>query len=122
MTVIIFTVLAIEEPISDPCNPSPCATNAVCNDGICTCQTDYTGDPYTSCRPECVLNNDCPQNRACLRNKCIDPCLGTCGQGALCNVFNHVPMCTCPPGMAGNAFLMCSPQRGTFMPAKDLFS
>lgn len=98
--------------VSDPCNPSPCGTNAICNNGICSCQTDYTGDPYVGCRPECVLNSDCPQNRACVRNKCTDPCPGTCGSNALCNVFNHVPMCSCPPGMTGNAFLMCSPQIG----------
>lgn len=65
------------------------------------------------CRPECVLNSECPQNKACIRNKCMDPCPGTCGQNALCEVYNHVPMCRCPQGMSGNAFVQCLPYQGT---------
>lgn len=103
----IWKILAVPSPESDPCNPSPCGPNAQCNAGICTCLPNYQGDPYTSCRPECVLNNDCPLNRACVRNKCMDPCPGTCGRNAICNVLNHIPMCSCPVGMAGNAFISC---------------
>ncbi|EAT34892.1 AAEL012905-PA [Aedes aegypti] len=100
------------EPVrDDPCNPSPCGPNAQCNDGICTCLPEYQGDPYQGCRPECVLNSDCPRDRACIRSKCIDPCPGTCGQDALCEVINHIPMCSCPNGMAGNAFVQCRPQQ-----------
>lgn len=69
---------------------------------------EYQGDPYVGCRPECVTNTDCALDRACIRNKCMDPCPNTCGQNALCSVYNHVPMCTCPAGMAGNAFVQCS--------------
>lgn len=93
----------------DPCYPSPCGANAQCSNGICTCLPEYQGDAYTGCRPECVLNNDCPRNKACVRNKCIDPCPGTCGDNAICEVFNHVPMCSCPTGMTGNAFSRCVP-------------
>lgn len=93
---------------SDPCNPSPCGPNAQCNDGICTCVPEYHGDPYRGCRPECVLNNDCPNDKACIRSKCIDPCPGTCGQNAECSVQNHIPICTCSFGYAGNAFILCS--------------
>lgn len=64
------------------------------------------------CRPECILNNECPQNKACIKNKCMDPCPGTCGQNALCEVYNHVPMCRCPQGMIGNAFIQCSTYQG----------
>lgn len=92
----------------DPCNPSPCGSNAQCRDGICTCLPEYQGDPYTGCRPECVLNSDCPRDKACIRNKCVDPCPGTCAINAICDVINHVPMCSCPSGMIGNAFVMCS--------------
>lgn len=66
------------------------------------------------CRPECVLNNECPQNKACIRNKCMDPCPGTCGQNALCEVYNHIPMCRCPQGMSGNAFTQCLPYQGIY--------
>ncbi|KAJ4432717.1 hypothetical protein ANN_21354 [Periplaneta americana] len=96
-------------PASDPCNPSPCGPNAQCNNGICTCLPEYQGDPYAGCRPECVLSTDCPRNRACIRNKCTDPCPGTCGQGAICDVVNHIPICSCPQGMSGNPFVECRP-------------
>lgn len=59
----------------DPCNPSPCGSNAVCTArngaGSCKCIDLHFGDPYTGCRPECVVNADCPQNKACTRNKCV---------------------------------------------------
>lgn len=101
------------EPIAtDPCNPTPCGQNTQCNNGICSCIPEYIGDPNFGCRPECVLNNECQLDTACIRNKCADPCPGTCGQNAQCNVFNHVPMCTCLPGMAGNALVSCQPVIG----------
>lgn len=94
----------------DKCNPSPCANNAQCNDGICTCLPGLQGDPYTLCRPECVLNSDCPSDKACLRSKCVNPCEGgTCAPNALCTVYNHIPMCSCPSGMEGNPFIQCRP-------------
>lgn len=94
--------------LKDPCHPSPCGGNAVCNDGQCTCLPEYQGNPYIGCRPECVLNTDCPRDKACIRNKCKDPCPGTCGIGALCETYNHIPMCRCPEGMTGNAFIQCT--------------
>jgi hypothetical protein len=67
--------------IIDPCNPSPCGSNARCSErngaGACTCLPEYFGDPYVGCRPECVLSADCPSNKACMNNKCQDPCPGT---------------------------------------------
>lgn len=102
-------ILAIPVENNDPCNPSPCGFNAQCNNGVCTCLPEYQGDPYIGCRPECVLNNDCPQNKACINRKCKDPCPGICGQNALCDVYNHIPMCRCPEKMMGNAFIECKP-------------
>ncbi|EDW38768.1 GL14154, partial [Drosophila persimilis] len=99
----------------DPCNPSPCGSNAVCRNGQCSCIPEYQGDPYVSCRPESVLNTDCPRDRACVRNKCIDPCPGTCGVNALCEVTNHIPICRCPDRTSGNAFFECRP-----VPAKPI--
>lgn len=96
----------------NPCNPSPCGINTVCKDGTCTCLPEFFGDPYTGCRPECVLNNDCSQDKACIRNKCVDPCPGTCGQNANCAVVNHIPICSCIDGYAGNAFLSCNKVEG----------
>jgi hypothetical protein len=100
---------AKEPPRDDPCNPSPCGPNAQCSNGICTCLPEYQGDPYSMCRPECVINNDCPRDKSCVRNKCVNPCPGPCGQNAICDVINHISMCSCPPGTSGNAFVQCSP-------------
>lgn len=46
-------------------------------------------------------------NRACIRNKCKDPCPGTCGLEAICTVSNHIPICSCPEGYSGDAFRQC---------------
>lgn len=101
------------EALRRPCSPSPCGSNAVCKErngaGACSCLPTYTGDPYTGCRPECVLSSDCPRNRACVNNRCTDPCLGTCGVNAQCQVVNHVPTCSCPARFTGNALAACQP-------------
>lgn len=112
-----FTYCIVKPPeivpvVQDACNPSPCGPNANCNNGVCTCISEYHGDPYRECRPECVLNTDCNKNLACINNKCKDPCPGTCGQNALCSVYNHIPTCTCNEGFQGNAFVLCSPIPG----------
>lgn len=100
--------LLLEPPVkSDPCNPSPCGPNAICNNGICTCLPEYSGNPYESCRPECIMNAECPRDKACIRNKCVDPCPGTCGQNARCDVINHIPSCSCPEGFTGDPFTFC---------------
>uniref|UniRef100_A0AAR5QG30 EGF-like domain-containing protein n=2 Tax=Dendroctonus ponderosae TaxID=77166 RepID=A0AAR5QG30_DENPD len=100
------------EPIK-PCEPSPCGANAQCRErngaGACICLPDYQGNPYEGCRPECVLSSDCQPNKACIRNKCADPCPGTCGENAECSVINHVPACSCRAGSTGDAFRLCSP-------------
>lgn len=97
-----------------PCMPSPCGSNAVCREqngaGSCTCLPDYMGNPYEGCRPECVLSSDCPSDRACIRSKCQDPCPGTCGTNADCQVVNHLPSCSCRPGYTGDPFRSCRPQ------------
>ena len=95
----------------DPCNPSPCGSNAICQRrqkaGACQCIPEYFGDPYVACRPECVVHSDCPSNKACQRNKCIDPCPGTCGINARCRVMNHVATCTCIEDYIGDPFTAC---------------
>lgn len=102
----------ISDEVKNPCEPSPCGPNAECTQrngvGSCSCIQDYTGNPYEGCRPECVLSSDCPTNKACVRNKCEDPCPGVCGQNAQCSVINHIPTCTCVEGYVGNPFVVCS--------------
>lgn len=95
-----------------PCNPSPCGPNAICKDhngaGSCQCLPDYFGNPYEGCRPECILNSDCPSNKACMQNKCRDPCSGTCGQNTICQVINHVPSCVCIQDYTGDPYRYCT--------------
>lgn len=104
-----------EAPVTDPCNPTPCGPNSVCrnNNGqaVCSCAPEYIGAP-PNCRPECVVNNECPSNRACYKFKCTDPCPGTCGIDAQCQVINHNPICSCRAGLSGDPFIRCTPIPG----------
>lgn len=106
----ILVVQAVEVP-SNPCNPSPCGSNAICKEynkaGSCTCLPEYFGDPYVSCRPECVTNSDCNREKTCINNKCKNPCIGACGINAECQVINHSPNCICLPGYEGNPTISC---------------
>ena len=105
------TTIPPRTEVVDPCNPTPCGDNAICQArnraAACQCIPEYFGDPYVACRPECVVNSDCPSAKACQRNKCIDPCPGTCGINAQCTVRNHLAMCSCIPGYEGDPFVSC---------------
>lgn len=96
---------------TSPCTPSPCGPNAICKEqngvGSCTCLPEFIGNPYEGCRPECVINSDCPSNLGCIRSKCQNPCPGTCGPNSNCQVINHLPTCTCVPGFTGDPFRYC---------------
>lgn len=105
-----FLFFFVAEPPKNPCEPSPCGPNSQCHmlngNAACSCLTGYVGSP-PNCRPECVVSAECPQNRACINQKCKDPCPGTCGLHARCQVVNHNPICSCPPKMVGDPFIRC---------------
>lgn len=105
-----LTLIYILEAPVDVCNPSPCGPNSQCRQvngqAVCSCVPGYIGSP-PSCRPECVSSPECPLIQACVNQKCIDPCPGTCGVSAICKVFNHNPHCHCPEGMTGDPFVNC---------------
>lgn len=104
-----------EEPRQDPCVPSPCGPNSQCratqDRAQCTCIPGMFGAP-PNCRPECTINQDCPSNRACFGQKCQDPCIGSCGFNALCNVKNHQPICSCFEGYDGDPYSGCNAKQG----------
>ena len=96
---------------SNPCDPSPCGPNSRCRtsqngDAVCSCLVGYRGSPPV-CQPECISSSECPQNKACVNLKCIDPCPGVCGIGARCEVIMHNPICSCQPGQQGDPFVKC---------------
>lgn len=102
------------DPIN-PCIPSPCGPNADCRvigeSPACSCLTNYIGAP-PNCRPECTINPECPYNRACMNQRCVDPCPGLCGSNAKCAVINHTPSCSCDIGYTGDPFQGCTPVQG----------
>lgn len=111
-------IIPVSKPFDTvkPCVPNPCGPNAICQDrdgaGSCTCTSGYFGNPYEGCRPECVINSDCSDNRACINNKCQDPCPGFCGTNAQCQTVNHIAKCTCVFGYIGNPYDNCVYRKG----------
>lgn len=108
-----------EEEKRNPCVPSPCGPNSICRANgdtpSCQCIEGYIGGP-PNCRPECVINGDCASHLACVNQKCVDPCPGSCGTNAECRVFSHTVSCSCPIGTTGNPYALCSlipPVQGT---------
>lgn len=59
------------------------------------------------CRPECVLSSECSSDKACINNKCRDPCPGLCGWKANCAVVRQIPTCNCPEDHTGDPFVAC---------------
>lgn len=100
---------------------NPCPRNAECyghnHRSTCRCLTGFEGNALSRCeRVECHVDNDCPNNRACLQQRCVDPCSSIanppCAQNAVCYVQNHVAGCLCPPHLPdGNPLSYCSPRR-----------
>lgn len=102
---------------TDPCSGA-CGKNAMCNVvnhiPVCNCPPGILGDPFLECKAECEVNDNCPKEKACVKNKCVDPCVGTCGKNAKCGVFNHTPVCHCPQNSDGNPFIECRPENSKF--------
>lgn len=120
-----FTQCVVEQLIPmyvpEPCVPSPCGANALCKErngaGSCSCLQGYIGNPYEGCRPECVINSDCVPSKSCVSFKCEDPCPGTCGQNAVCQVINHLPTCSCLPRFTGDPFRFCREEEMVTLPS-----
>jgi len=54
-----------------------------------------------------MVSSECAQDKACVNQKCVDPCPGTCGLNARCQVVNHNPICSCSAGYTGDPFVRC---------------
>lgn len=106
------TLACINKECTDPCIFTSCGTNAFCkvdrdHKARCYCPDNLRGDPFVRCeKPECSKHEDCPYNFICNQEKCENPC--NCGVGALCIVTQHIPQCSCPPGLTGNPLIKCT--------------
>lgn len=64
--------------------------------------------PFSAARPECLTDNDCEVNLACIQQRCLDPCSSiTCGTNAICSVNSHRALCTCRKGFEGDPYTSC---------------
>ena len=57
----------------------------------------------------CRSSNNCPPDKGCIKNKCVNPCSysGACGRDALCTASNHIAVCNCPSGFIGDPDVEC---------------
>lgn len=104
----------------DPCH-SACGINALCNvvnhKAVCSCPRGYMGSPFLQCskfeekpisRPECIHDDECSNDKACLNENCINPCTTSqCGRDSECHVQKHRAICVCRNGFTGNAQYGC---------------
>lgn len=106
----------INEKCRNPCaERNPCAQNAECRVSqhrpLCYCPIGWGGDPQVQCyKPECKTDHDCPYDKTCHNENCLNPCtLGAvqCGRGAECLAQNHRANCMCPAGTQGNPLVSC---------------
>lgn len=106
----LYICLATEVLVVNPCLPSPCGPYSQCREvhgqAVCSCLQAYIGSP-PSCRPECMISSECPFDKACVNQKCVNPCLNICGPYTVCRVVRHSPICSCQPGYTGDAFSQC---------------
>ena len=99
----------------DECTkPTSCHSTAICRNSpgsfSCSCPEGSVGDAKNSgCKPrsECQADRDCPAASACREGRCVDPCIGQCGQGAICEVVGHQASCSCPARTSGNPRTEC---------------
>lgn len=105
------------------CSPSlaSCGKNAICHGihhkAICECPPGFGGNPSVSCvLLGCRSNSDCPTNKACINNRCENPCaIHPCTDNMECNVYNHVVECACPPGYIGDVRTGCTKGKSSFL-------
>lgn len=110
-----FIHIAREAP--NPCLSGACGANAECQviqgHPVCSCAFGMLGTP-PNCRPECVIHQECPSNRACIAQQCQDPCIGSCGFNARCTTQNHQPICSCMEGFEGDPYASCTPRQSEY--------
>ena len=130
---------------SNPCS-SNAACFVENHKAQCKCPPGFTGDPFRRCvqsksaafyngwlkcllifallfskvkTGECQHDDECPSDKACIENYCVDPCeTDPCGKNAICRTSNHIPVCRCPEDWGGNPHQECFQCRFTTFWAK----
>lgn len=126
----------INERCQNPCADSnPCGGHAECRVAnhrpLCYCPERWGGNPQVHCfrskfyknnkntifllltffsSAECESDNDCPYEKACYNQKCLNPCTYgplQCGRGADCFAQIHRANCMCKRGHQGNPLISC---------------
>lgn len=64
-------------------------------------------------------NNECPTDKVCHNNRCINPCSTSCGVDSECTVRNHVTVCQCPKGFTGDPFVSCNPSSSSNLASRQ---
>lgn len=116
-SILHVAFLEIPEVEKNPCVPSPCGSFSECRvqkeRPVCSCLPNYYGRP-PNCRPECTVSSECDPMKACQNQRCIDPCVGSCGANAECKAINHLPVCFCLPQFTGDPFSGCQECKNYF--------
>lgn len=94
----------------DPCRKlaSTCRGNKKCvvrqHKPVCVCKSGFILNEFgeLTCAPinvECIRNDQCASNMACIKNECRNPCtepdLAPCPEGKTCEVLDHKRICIC---------------------------
>lgn len=54
---------------------------------VCSCPPGHSGNPLSHCsRAECLDHTECRGDMACRNGVCVNPCAGSCGVNANCEV------------------------------------
>lgn len=101
-------------PVCSPDGQS-CGNEAKCyginHRAVCECPPGLMGNPNVACvLVGCRADSECPTNRACINNKCENPCVisNPCDSPMECKVYNYKAECSCPIGFNGDMAVGCS--------------
>lgn len=105
----------LEGRCRNPCTVGrPCPLTFTCTPQNhfpqCKCQLGIANIIDKKCDvSNCVSSDECPEHLACYKGKCTDMCelLKLCGDGALCEMINHSPICSCEKSLIGDPYISC---------------
>lgn len=111
----------------DPCENVTCGTNATCSEGVCACNTGFSGDADAACTPTQASCEDvvCGLNAQCQAGEClckagyegdadegctpVPTCTDTsCSGHGECSIESGQVSCACDAGYAGNTCTKCA--------------